>query len=317
LQKAKAARIYAPAIVAAKPREPVADTSAEDKAYAEFLAAFRDRQAARLNPPLAAHREELPAAAASLEPSSLVDRDALKRFFDTTPEQILAMSTILHRVRRELNENAQFKMLQELRTGLGTLSKAASLPELLPIWQMASLTEGLVGQLVDRSRVVPASTFRTVASGLDLLMELSGHRLGTQLSTEPSMRILAADDDLICRHAVALALKKAFNQAELAANGEAALSQTSKTNYDVIFLDVLMPGMDGFELCSRIRKSSLNQSTPVVFVTSQNDLDARAKSNLCGGSDFITKPFLTFELALKALVLGFRGRLEKHSLKAA
>jgi DNA-binding response OmpR family regulator len=74
-----------------------------------------------------------------------------------------------------------------------------------------------------------------------------------------------------------------------------------------------MPGMDGFELCSKIRQTSSNPLTPIVFVTSQTELDARAKSSLSGGNDFITKPFLTFEITVKALVLAIRCRLAKQA----
>ena len=79
--------------------------------------------------------------------------------------------------------------------------------------------------------------------------------------------------------------------------------------YDAIFLDVQMPGMDGFDLCSRIRQTSLNRATPVVFITIQSDFNARAKSTLVGGHDLIGKPFLTFEVALKALTQVIRYRL--------
>jgi two-component system OmpR family response regulator len=121
---------------------------------------------------------------------------------------------------------------------------------------------------------------------------------------------------MISRHAVAVALKKAFNQPDLAANSEAALAQASMISYDAIFLDVLMPGMDGFELCSSIRKSSINRLTPIIFVTSQGDFEARTSSNICGGSDLIAKPFLTFEITVKALVFALRGRLEKQKAQA-
>jgi PleD family two-component response regulator len=74
--------------------------------------------------------------------------------------------------------------------------------------------------------------------------------------------------------------------------------------------------MDGFELCSKIRQTQLNQATPVVFVTCQTDFDARAKSSLCGGNDFLTKPFLTFEITLKALTLALRARIRPADDKA-
>jgi DNA-binding response OmpR family regulator len=83
--------------------------------------------------------------------------------------------------------------------------------------------------------------------------------------------------------------------------------------YDVIFLDVEMPGMDGFEVCSRIRTTVANRTTPVVFVTRHSDFGSRAKSSLSGGRDLIGKPFLTFELALKALTIVIQRRSQTNA----
>ena len=99
------------------------------------------------------------------------------------------------------------------------------------------------------------------------------------------------------------------SQPDLAVNGEAALVHVAEKAYDVIFLDVHMPGMDGFELCTKIRASDLNRATPVVFVTGQSDFDSRAKSVLSGGNDLMGKPFLIFEVAVKALTLALQSRI--------
>src|SRR2546426_10695632 len=84
---------------------------------------------------------------------------------------------------------------------------------------------------------------------------------------------------------------------------------------EVVFLDVQMPGMDGFELCSKIRETQLNRSTPVVFVTGMNDFQSRANSIPAGGDDVIAKPFLTFEITVKAMTLALRGRLRRPGVQ--
>ena len=121
------------------------------------------------------------------------------------------------------------------------------------------------------------------------------------------MRLLAVDDDYICRTAVSFALRKVFSQPDLAASGEAGLTLAREQPYDLIFLDIEMPDMDGFELCARVHETAPNQTTPVVFVTCHGDFNARAAS--CGGQDLLGKPFLSFELAVKALTLVLRRRL--------
>ena len=70
-----------------------------------------------------------------------------------------------------------------------------------------------------------------------------------------------------------------------------------------------MPGMDGYELCSQIRQHSRHQHTPVAFVTGQSSAEVRARCALCGGTDFLTKPFILAELSLKALIMMMRAEL--------
>ena len=125
------------------------------------------------------------------------------------------------------------------------------------------------------------------------------------------MRVLAVDDDAVCRHAISFALKKVLNPPDLASDGKAGLALAVKLPYDVIFLDVEMPGMDGFELCSRIRATAANRATPMVFVTRHSDFGSRAKSSLSGGCDLIGKPFMPFELAVKALTIILDRRLRE------
>src|SRR6185295_17527089 len=111
----------------------------------------------------------------------------------------------------------------------------AGVPELLPAWQMAAAVEGLVKQLTNKAGNVNASTLRTVAGGVDLLEDLCQPGVRADLLTNPPIRLLAVDDDLISRKAVSLALKKALHQPDLAENGEKALALATMQAYDVIF----------------------------------------------------------------------------------
>jgi DNA-binding response OmpR family regulator len=72
--------------------------------------------------------------------------------------------------------------------------------------------------------------------------------------------------------------------------------------FDLVILDVQMPVMDGFALCQKLRELPAHKTTPVIFVTSQTDFETRTKSTASGGNEFIAKPYLFMELALKALI---------------
>jgi CheY-like chemotaxis protein len=288
------------------------DEIEDDQAFSEFLVKFKAAPAVTPASPAANNNKsdtDTHNKPSGPDPERL---RLLQPFFAWAPRQILEMRASLQKVQHQDKEAIPQSLLAELVTKLRTLKEMAEFPELLPAWQVASTTEGLVGQLAERPDNMCRQRIRTVANGLDLLSELCQPGLDPSLSSDPPIRILAVDDDLISRSAVGLALRRVFNQPDLAANAPAAMAQASAIHYDVIFLDILMPGTDGFELCSSIRETELNQTTPVVFVTSQNDFETRAKSHLCGGNDFMTKPFLTFEITLKALAFTLRGRLEQR-----
>jgi CheY-like chemotaxis protein len=79
-------------------------------------------------------------------------------------------------------------------------------------------------------------------------------------------------------------------------------------HFDLVLLDIEMPGMDGFELCRRLRLLPGHQKTPVIYVTSHDAFENRAKSVLSGANDLISKPVFPIELAVKAV---------SHLLKSA
>ncbi len=275
------------------PPELLAKVRAEESSLAEFLAIFRSG-------PLADPE------AANLDPA--VRAEKLSLFYQKSVHTIVTQRQLLQEIERSAESGRQ-KLLGSLRWEMHVLRGEAGVPELLPVWQLAFAVEGLLKQLTDNAANITPSTLRTLAGGVELIGELSRPGIEPDLLTRRPLRLLAVDDEPISRKAVSAALKRALNEPDLAENGEAALALADRQPYDVIFLDVEMPGMDGFELCSRIHLLPSNPTTPIVFVTSHSDFVARSKSALSGGSDLIGKPFLTFEITVKALTLALRGRM--------
>ncbi len=118
------------------------------------------------------------------------------------------------------------------------------------------------------------------------------------------------DDEPISRRAVVYALDKANLHSTSVEDPVAALKLITENNYDIIFLDVDMPGMTGYELCAKLLALPQHKRTPVVFVTPLSDFDNRTSSMMAGGNDFIAKPFLFIELTVKALIHVLRGKLQ-------
>ncbi|MDD5398200.1 MAG: response regulator, partial [Dehalococcoidia bacterium] len=82
----------------------------------------------------------------------------------------------------------------------------------------------------------------------------------------------------------------------MAANGEEALGQLSSNQIDLILLDVMMPGMDGFEVTRRIRQDDKNRLLPIILVTALKETEDRVKGIEAGCDDFLSKPFDKMEL---------------------
>jgi CheY-like chemotaxis protein len=87
------------------------------------------------------------------------------------------------------------------------------------------------------------------------------------------------------------------------------LQWLKERRFDLVLLDIEMAGMDGFELCRRLRTLPGYQKTPVIYVTSHSDFENRAKSVLSGGDDLISKPVFPMELAVKAVTLLLKRRI--------
>ena len=242
--------------------------------------------------------------------------EILTEFFQQAGEQLEAFRKSFADISRSADPSSRQKILNELCADVATFRMYVGALELRPAWQLATGLERLLTQLAEKQANVTPSTLRTAASAIFLLTNLCAKGVRADLATHPPVRFLAVDDDPICRRAVSMALKKVGHPPDGAENGDAALELAGRQAYDAVFLDVEMPGLDGFEVCTRIHKLTVNQATPVIFVTSYSDFESRTKATCSGGRDLIAKPFLSSEITLKALTMLLRGRLEREKVTA-
>jgi len=149
---------------------------------------------------------------------------------------------------------------------------------------------------------------RTVGHALELVVQLLRSWAEIQYRPVPPALVLAVDDEVISRRTTQAALDLAELKAVASDDPVLALRLLADNAFDLVFLDVEMPGMNGFEVCTRLREMPRHQTTPVVFVTSLSDYESRVRSTMSGGTDFIAKPFLLAELAVKALTYVLRGQ---------
>jgi len=103
-------------------------------------------------------------------------------------------------------------------------------------------------------------------------------------------RALVVDDSLPVRKQIAKALDKVNVEASFAENGEQALARLDGTNYHIIFLDVIMPGIDGYEVCKKIKRDPETKHIPVVLLTGCSTRLDRVKGKMSGCDAYLVKP---------------------------
>ena len=108
--------------------------------------------------------------------------------------------------------------------------------------------------------------------------------------------VLVVDDNAENRALAKATLEDEGFLVELAAGGEEALANFARTRADCVLLDIRMPGMDGTEVCRRLRQLPGGEDVPILFVTAQRDVDTFDRARDAGGDDFMTKPYRPSEL---------------------
>lgn len=114
-------------------------------------------------------------------------------------------------------------------------------------------------------------------------------------------RILVVEDETSIADVVATALRYGGHRVVHAPGGLQALEQAEREAFDLIVLDVMLPGLDGFEVCRRLRDGG--HFTPVLFLTARAEPDDRIKGFVTGGDDYLTKPFSVDELVLRVAAI--------------
>jgi diguanylate cyclase (GGDEF)-like protein len=116
------------------------------------------------------------------------------------------------------------------------------------------------------------------------------------LKVDSPFTILIVDDVPKNIQVAANILQESGYQMAFAQNGPAAIEQTETNRFDLILLDIMMPEMDGYEVCQKIKANPANQAIPIIFLTAKDDADSIVKGFELGAVDYLTKPFSGLEL---------------------
>ncbi len=122
--------------------------------------------------------------------------------------------------------------------------------------------------------------------------------------TEPKpltgMRVMVIDDSNTIRRSAEIFLLQAGCQVVLAEDGFDALAKITDHQPDLIFVDIMMPRLDGYQTCALIKKHSKYRTTPVIMLSSKDSVFDRARGRMVGSDEYLTKPF-TKESLLRAV----------------
>ena len=127
---------------------------------------------------------------------------------------------------------------------------------------------------------------------------LSASRLCTidSVASTPAQRVLVVDDDETVSDVVRRYLEREGYEVDIAADGQSGLEQALASPPDLMVLDLMLPGLDGVEVCRRLRQA---HSLPVIMLTARGDTDDRIAGLEVGADDYVTKPFSPRELTAR------------------
>jgi len=123
------------------------------------------------------------------------------------------------------------------------------------------------------------------------------------------VRVLVVEDEVKLAALLRRGLREDGMAADVAVDGEDAVWMAAATAYDAVIVDVMLPGMDGFELCRRLREDQV--FSPVLMLTARDGIDDRVRGLDTGADDYLTKPFSFAELVARLRALARRGPLER------
>ena len=262
-------------------------------------------------PEEAAEVEAFPQTESPIAPVAPPGTEAGPRVPENPASLLHEIETHTRRLLTEQNEDAQGTWLTKIEERLRSLDEVLPRDASGDLGLLLKVFDALVANLSQNRKHRTSSAFRTLLQACPILQRLSRHAQSAGLRREPPLtKTLAVDDSVVSLKAVARALETIPLQCDAVTNPLEAIDLMAANAFDLVVLDVDMPQMAGPDLCKKLRSLPQHTKTPVIFLTSLNRFDIRVTTARSGGDDFMTKPFLAPELALKALTHIFRRRLD-------
>ncbi len=201
----------------------------------------------------------------------------------------------------------------ELRNFFHKIAGTAAVVELALLGRLCATCETTAEALLDGSLTTAKRALQIFAEGLggvaavlegevksgSLPAPEAGSEQPAALPGSAASRILVIDDDPFSARLVDTVLRAAGFQSSFVCEADKAFETILRESPDLIILDVVMPQMDGFRLCQRVRAHPGLQLVPIIFVTRKGDVEQRVRGLQVGGNDYVAKPFEPQELVAR------------------
>ena len=220
-----------------------------------------------------------------------------------------ALNAMRHCFQAFQKNSNDVSLLNELYSHVYGFSERARVSGFIALHRLCTAFSHLIHELYEFPEMLNASAMRTIGSTTDFLITLMKDRNVAQIKDPAKALVYVVDDDPDNCEAIKMSMATSMLRASCAGEPSEALAELAVGHFDLIFLDVNLPEMDGFELCSHIRQIPGYAKTPVIFLTGMTTLENRVQSSLSGGNDFVGKPFNLHELTVKALTLILKAEL--------
>jgi twitching motility two-component system response regulator PilG len=135
---------------------------------------------------------------------------------------------------------------------------------------------------------------------------------GEPVGAAAAMRVLVVDDSNTIRRSAEIFLRQGGHEVWLAEDGFDALSKVNDHVPDLIFCDILMPRLDGYQTCAIIKRNPRFADVPVIMLSSKDGLFDKARGRMVGSDDYLTKPFTKDQLLSAVAVHGRAGLASGH-----
>ncbi|MEQ1859740.1 MAG: response regulator [Chthoniobacteraceae bacterium] len=182
-----------------------------------------------------------------------------------------------------------------------------------PAQRLATACATLVKDARTRCGRIEPEVVTTLRHGCETIASLLDPRSFKRTFVGASPRTLIVDDDPDVLETLDCSLKSASFQSSRCMSAEEALDLLQRERFDVVLLDIALPGLSGFDVCAKIRSVPANKSTAVIFMTGADSVENRAQSSVTGGDDFIAKPLNMAELMVKTSAWACRHELARAS----